>query len=51
VWNFGNVNPGVTTNDFGMDAQYGAPDVARFGGTIISPVVPNAALVSNCGAT
>jgi len=51
VWNFGNVNPGVTTNDFGMDAEYGTPDVARFGGTLTSAVMPNAAFARNCGAT
>ena len=50
VWNFGNVNPGVTTNDFGGDAEYGTPDVARFGGTLISAVMPNAALTADCAA-
>jgi hypothetical protein len=37
VWNFGNDIAGVTTKDFGKDAQYGVPDVAQFGGTIITP--------------
>jgi hypothetical protein len=32
VWNFGNDIANVTTNDFGKDAQYGVPDVARYGG-------------------
>ena len=36
VWNFGNVIRGRTTNAFGRDAQYGTPDIARYGGTIIS---------------
>jgi hypothetical protein len=51
VWNFGNVNPGVTTNDFGKDAQYGTPDVARYGGTLASGVMPNPEFAKNCGAT
>jgi hypothetical protein len=51
VWNFGNVNPGVTTNDFGKAAEYGTPDVARFGGTLTSAVMPNAEFARNCGAT
>jgi hypothetical protein len=50
VWNFGNVNPGVTTNDFGKDAQYGTPDVARYGGTLISAVMANPEFAKNCGA-
>ena len=33
IWNFGQDIPGVTTNDFGKAAQYGAPAVAVFGGT------------------
>ena len=41
VWNFGDVIPGRTKTDFGGDAQYGTPDVARYGGTIISPVLSN----------
>ena len=40
AWNFGNTIPG-TTMTFGKDAQYGTPDVARYGGTIISPVMTN----------
>jgi hypothetical protein len=50
VWNFGNVNPGVTTNDFGKDAQYGTPDVARYGGTLTSAVMANPEFTKNCGA-
>jgi len=48
VWNFGNVLPGVTTRTFGKDAQYGNSDVARFGGTNASAVLPNPAVNGNC---
>ncbi|MEP7023783.1 MAG: hypothetical protein ABJB47_08220, partial [Actinomycetota bacterium] len=48
VWNFGNVLPGVTTRTLGGDAEYGQPDVARFGGTNISPVHANPALGKGC---
>jgi hypothetical protein len=48
VWNFGNVLPGVTTRTFGKDAEYGKPDVARFGGTNISAVRANPAFRGNC---
>ena len=48
VWNFGNVLPGVTKRAFGQDAQYGTPDVARFGGTNTSPVMTNPATTGNC---
>jgi hypothetical protein len=41
VWNFGNVIPGRTINSFGGDAEYGTPDIARFGGTSTSPVLSN----------
>jgi len=40
-WNFGDVIPGRTATDFGGDAQYGTPDVARYGGTLTSPVLAN----------
>jgi hypothetical protein len=46
VWNFGNVIPGRTVQDFGRAAQYGTPDVARFGGTLASPVLSNPQLGS-----
>jgi hypothetical protein len=49
VWNFGADIAGVTTNDFGKAAEYGTPDVARFGGTLTSPVKPNPALSKTCG--
>jgi hypothetical protein len=48
VWNFGNRTPGVTTQTLGRDGQYGTPDVARFGGTNTSPVIPNPAVTGNC---
>jgi hypothetical protein len=48
VWNFGNVIPGVTTQSFGKDAQYGVPDVARFGGDNTSKVMANPAFTNNC---
>ncbi len=41
TWNFGNFIKGVTTRDFGKDAQYGAPDLARYAGTLISPIKSN----------
>jgi hypothetical protein len=50
VWNFGNDIANVTTNDFGKAAQYGAPDVARYGGTLASPVMANPEFAKNCGA-
>ncbi len=48
VWNFGNVIPGQTATDFGGDAEYGTPDVARYGGTIISPVLSNPQFSGPC---
>jgi hypothetical protein len=48
VWNFGNVNPGVTTENFGKDAQYGLSDIARYGGTDISKVLTNPEFSANC---
>ena len=48
TWNFGNVLP-VTRNTFGKTAQYGTPDLARFGGTLTSPVQTNPALLPGCG--
>jgi hypothetical protein len=47
VWNFGNDQP-RTIADFGMDAQYGTPDVARYGGTIISAPQPNPEFAGPC---
>jgi hypothetical protein len=50
IWNFGNVIPGLTTQDFGGDAEYGAPNVARFAGTSTSVVMPNPEFSGRCGA-
>jgi hypothetical protein len=47
AWNFGNVLP-ITIRTFGKDAQYGTPDVARYGGTIISAPMPNPQFSSGC---
>jgi hypothetical protein len=47
VWNFGNVLP-QTIKTFGGDAQYGTPDVARYGGTIISSVMKNPQFSGRC---
>jgi hypothetical protein len=49
IWNFGNVIQGTTTQDFGKDAQYGTPNVARYGGTIISKPQPNPEFKGRCG--
>ena len=49
VWDFGKSIAGVTTEDLGKDTQYGAPDVARYGGTNISPPQPNPELSGRCG--
>ena len=47
VWNFGNDQPN-SINDFGKDAQYGTPNVARYGGTIISAVQKNPEFADGC---
>ncbi len=47
VWNFGQDLPN-TINDFGKDAQYGTPDVARYGGTITGAVQPNPEFSGSC---
>lgn len=47
VWNFGNDEP-TTVADFGRDAEYGAPDVARFGGTLTSPELANPQFARGC---
>jgi hypothetical protein len=48
AWNFGNVIPGTTTQSFGGAAEYGTPDVARFGGTSISPLLSNPQFSGSC---
>jgi hypothetical protein len=49
TWNFGNTIPGVTVQNFGGDLEYGTPDVARFGGTLTSPLMPNPEFSVECG--
>ena len=49
AWNFGNTQPNTVVN-FGKDAQYGTPDVARYGGTIISAPMPNPQFSPFCKA-
>jgi hypothetical protein len=48
VWNFGNVIPGVTRQDFGRTAEYGTPNTARFAGTSISAPAPNPQFNGSC---
>ena len=48
VWNFGNTITNVTTNSFGMDKQYGTPDIARYGGTLTSTVMANPETGTGC---
>ena len=47
AWNFGNDIAGVTTNDFGKDAQYATPG-SHFFGTNISAVKPNPTTATGC---
>jgi len=48
TWNFGNVIPGVTTQNFGRDAQYGQADFARYGGTAASAIRNNPEVTGQC---
>jgi hypothetical protein len=48
VWNFGNTIPGITTADFGQDAQYGTPNLARYAGTSISAPTSNPEFNGTC---
>jgi hypothetical protein len=48
IWNFGNDVRGATIEDFGKTAQYGTPDVARFGGTLVSSQFPNPQFSGSC---
>ncbi len=49
IWNFGNYNVRhVTTATFGGSKQYGKPNLARFGGTLISKVFSNPANTKAC---
>ena len=47
LWSFGNVVPN-TFETFGKDAEYGTPDVVRFGGTLTSAVLPNPEFTGAC---
>ncbi len=47
VWNFGG-NLSNTIENSGGDAQYGHPDLSWYGGTSISPVLPNPQFSFNC---
>jgi hypothetical protein len=50
-WNFGEFAVGgVTQTNFGGDAQYGTPNIARFGGTIISAPQRNPEFGGKCPA-
>lgn len=48
VWNFGNTIPHVTVNTLGGVAEYGTPNIARYGGTVISAVKANPQLAGRC---
>jgi hypothetical protein len=48
TWNFGNVIAGTTTQSFGMTAEYGTPDLARYGGTSTSPPIANPQFSGAC---
>jgi hypothetical protein len=50
LWSLGDVVPGVTVRTFGGDAEYGKPDIARFGGTVISKEMPNPEFSGSCGS-
>jgi hypothetical protein len=50
IWNFGNVIPKVTTQNFGRDAEYGHADFARFGGTATSTIRANPEISGKCPA-
>lgn len=49
VWNFGNTIAGQTRQNFGGAAEYGTPDIARYGGTLTSAVLANPQLGGGCG--
>ncbi|HXY72692.1 MAG TPA: hypothetical protein VEM41_09120 [Actinomycetota bacterium] len=48
VWNFGDTIKDVTTNDLGKDTQYGTPNLARYGGTVISSPEANPEFSGDC---
>ncbi|MGA3153777.1 MAG: hypothetical protein ACLPN6_14420 [Streptosporangiaceae bacterium] len=47
IWNFGNELP-QTIENFGKDAQYGAPDLSWYGGTSISAPMTNPEFSGRC---
>ena len=47
VWNFGK-SLSTTVENFGGDAQYGAPDLSWYGGTNISAVHPKPEFSGGC---
>jgi hypothetical protein len=47
VWNFGSDQPN-TLDDFGQTGQYGMPNLARYGGTLISAPAPNPQFAGAC---
>jgi hypothetical protein len=49
TWNFGNVIKGITTDNFGKDAQYGLPQLSRYAGTVASAVFENPETTSSLG--
>jgi len=49
IWNFGKSIRGLTTQNFGGDAQYGTSNVSRYGGTIISQPMKNPEFNGSCG--
>ena len=51
TWNFGNVVRHVTTVDFGKDAEYGLPELSRYGGTLASTVYGNPETDSQLGCS
>jgi hypothetical protein len=48
LWTFGG-NLSNTVENFGGDAEYGTPDVARYGGTSTGAVLPNPEFAGRCG--
>jgi hypothetical protein len=51
TWNFGNDIKGVTTVNFGKDAEYGLPEISRYGGTIASAVFENPETTTQLGCS
>jgi hypothetical protein len=51
TWNFGNTIKNITTVDFGRDAEYGLPEISRYGGTIASAVFLNPETTTQLGCS